>query len=87
MKYIAIMDSSEKFDGKPLYSIMNKKSAMELAQIFWYAPWRRWCVRFEEESVWSEDCLKVVRLWIRDLEAVAAGSFDCQMANDMKGNA
>jgi hypothetical protein len=67
MKYIAIMDSGEKFGGKPLYSVMNKKSAMELAQIFWYSLWRRWCARFMQDSVWSSDCLADVREILLDM--------------------
>jgi hypothetical protein len=51
---------NEVYDGKPLYWIVNNRTKMPIGQIFWYRPWRRWCVRFKEDTVWSSDCLENV---------------------------
>ena len=58
MKHICVVqEKCHLHAGKPVYSINNKKSGAPLAQVFWYQPWRQWCARFHEDSVWSNDCL------------------------------
>lgn len=65
MKYIKLVRiAGEEFNGKPLYGVWNKKSNDEIAQLFWYAPWRQWCARFIQDSVWSQDCLEDVRTYL-----------------------
>jgi len=63
-KFIGMIQSDEFFNGKTVFSIINKKSGHIIGQVFWYKPWRRWCARFDEDTVWSEDCLTDVRMFI-----------------------
>ena len=68
-KYIRIGQGTElsMHNGKPVYWIVNIRSNSPIGQIFWYTPWRRWCARFKEESVWSPDCLVDVNKAIKAL--------------------
>lgn len=50
-----------------LYSIRNNRSGGALGVVFWYAPWKQWCARFDENTVWSQDCLEDVRTFINSL--------------------
>lgn len=63
-KYIRFQKTDQEYEGKPVYEIVNKRSGACIGQVFWYKPWRRWCARFKENSVWSEDCLNDVRFFM-----------------------
>jgi len=60
-KFIRFDVRDDKLGGKPVYAIVNKKSGGELGQAFYYAPWKQWTARFDEDAVWSHDCLADVR--------------------------
>ena len=67
-KFIKIeKDSFFQEAGKPLYHIINKKGNDILARFIWYPVWKRWVCQFTETSVWSDDCLQTVRLWLQEL--------------------
>ena len=68
-KFIRLSKDTEvTHEGKPVYWILNKRAGASIGQLFWYTPWRKWCARFKEDTVWSEDCLADVRKFIRTLE-------------------
>lgn len=64
-KFIRFDKEPEDHEGKPVFSIVNKRAGDPLGQVFWYGPWRQWCCRFSEDSVWSQDCLADVREFIQ----------------------
>jgi hypothetical protein len=66
-KFINIEAESQEHAGRPVYAVNSNRSGEAMAQIFWHAPWRMWCVRFNPDTVWSEDCLRDVRLAIDHL--------------------
>lgn len=66
-KYITFQKDGQTFGGKDVYEVANKKSGKPLASIFWYQPWRQWTVRFDDNAVWSQDCLADVREFILSL--------------------
>lgn len=63
--FIRFEKRDEMHDGKPVYAIVNKRSGAELGVAFYYAPWRQWCARFDEDAVWSQDCLAAVIQFIK----------------------
>ena len=68
-KYIRLLidPTGAMHNGKPLYWIFNKRSNQSIGQIFWYPTWRLWAARFQEATVWSEDCLADVRAFIDEV--------------------
>lgn len=64
-KFIRFEKREDKHDGKPVYAIVNKRSGEELGQAFYYAPRRQWCARFDEDVVWSQDCIADVREFLQ----------------------
>lgn len=52
------------YNGHPVYSIDNNRSGQSLGNVLYYAPWKRWVARFDDDSVWSDDCLADVRDFI-----------------------
>ena len=60
-------DNSQQFGDREVYAIVNKRSGMPIGNIFWYQPWQQWAARFDEDSVWSQDCLADVREFILSL--------------------
>ena len=79
MKYIGFEIDNETHENRPLYNVKNIRSGDYIAQIFWYSSWRKWCVRFNEDSVWSEDCLADVRNTLLKL-GCGISPFDSQTA-------
>jgi hypothetical protein len=64
-KYIEFKkDEIQRYGGREVYAVVNKRSGTEIGNIFWYPPWRQWTARFDEDSVWSHDCLADVREFI-----------------------
>lgn len=68
-KFIRFEFDTGTHEGKPLFSIVNKRSNEAIGQVFWYGLWRQWTVRFREDSVWSQDCLADVREFIQRLNS------------------
>ena len=64
-KYIRFEVSFQTFGGKQVYQIVNKRSQEPIGNVFWYPRWRKWVARFDEDSVWSDDCLQEVMDFIR----------------------
>lgn len=64
-KFIRFEKRDDRHGGKPVYAIVNKRSGGELGQAFYYPPWRQWCARFDEDAVWSQDCLTDVSEFLR----------------------
>lgn len=60
-KFVHVRRTGEIHAGKAIFYVYNNKSNVGMAQIFWYRPWRMWCARFNEDTVWSEDCLADLR--------------------------
>jgi len=50
-----------------VFLISNKRFGDVLGHIEWYAPWRRYVVAFQEDTVWSQDCLADVAEFLRSL--------------------
>jgi len=48
-----------------VWLIRNKRSQDVLGQIEWYAQWRQYVAIFQENAVWSQDCLADVREFIQ----------------------
>lgn len=67
-KFIRLEKTKTMHEDHPIHSIVNKKSGQSIGQIFWYKPWKKWCVEFKPQTVWSEDCLDDVREFIQGLE-------------------
>ena len=66
-KYIRFEKDGQLFGGRDVYAIINKRSGVPIGNVFWYHPWRQWTVRFDEDSIWSQDCLSDVRDFILGL--------------------
>ena len=67
-KFIHFVEGELAF-GYPAYSIRNNKSGAELGQIGWYPAWRQYAAHFEDNTVWSQDCLADVRAFIQEKNA------------------
>ncbi len=63
-KYIEFKEDGQKYGKRNVYAIVNKRSGTPIGNIFWYPPWQQWTARFDDDSVWSEDCLEDVRKFI-----------------------
>lgn len=51
-------EKTDEYAGRPVYSIINKRSGDELGKIGYYAPWRGNVAHFNEGTVWSMGCLR-----------------------------
>lgn len=60
-------EESEQYSGRPTYRILNRRSGTELGQIGWYPRWKCFTVHFEDNSVWSADCLDDVQRKLTEL--------------------
>jgi hypothetical protein len=58
-KFITIeQKSSEKFNGKPVYRIINNRSGKELGILYYYASWKQYVFTQSQEGIlFSIDCL------------------------------
>lgn len=57
--------------GETIYRVVNKRAGDLLAEITWYADWRRWVMSPSFDTVWSEDCLRDVAGFMAGLRAPA----------------
>ena len=65
-RYIRFLSApGECFNDHPLYWIVNKRTRKPIGQVFFDDQWSMWCARFKEDGVWSEECLRDVRAFIR----------------------
>lgn len=72
-KYIKFEAQNRVHDGMPVFSIINKHHGDVIGEIFWYKDWKQMVARFKEDSIWSEDCLEDVRLFILGLNNTTGG--------------
>lgn len=67
-KYIRFdKDVTQQYGGREVYAIVNKRCGTPIGNVFWYPPWRQWTARFNDDAVWSQDCLADVREFILSL--------------------
>lgn len=67
-KYIEFKkDEIQRYGGREVYVVVNKRSGTEIGNVFWYPPWRQWTARFDEDAVWSQDCLADMREFMLSL--------------------
>jgi len=71
-KYITFHKDVQSFGGKIVYIILNKRTGKPLGDVFWYAPWKQWTARMDEDAVWSQDCLDDVRRFIIGLQTTVS---------------
>ena len=53
-------DGDEKFEGMPVYRILNNKSGEQLGILSWYKPWRQYVLSSQPECVFNDSCLRDV---------------------------
>ena len=41
-----------------VWACRNNKTGFGLGQVYWYGPWRKYCIRFSEEAVFDPGCLR-----------------------------
>ena len=58
-KYIHFENKPEfdAFMGQPVYACKNNRYGDQLAQIYFYAPWKQYVADFSKTVVFSADCL------------------------------
>lgn len=54
-------------DGHPVYLIVNKKHIEIIGRIAWFNDWKQYVADFDEDSVWSHDCLADVQAKLVEL--------------------
>ncbi len=67
-------DLDNLYGGKPRYYIYNNRSGDMLATLYWYAPWRQWCVQFDLNTIWSASCLADVNAAIAEISKLEKAS-------------
>lgn len=56
-KFIEMREKTKDDNGRPIYWIMNRKSATILGTISYYNPWRQYVAQMNNRVVLSHDCL------------------------------
>jgi len=66
-KYIAMLYVDEKFEGKPVYRIINNKSKNQIGILSWYKPWKQYVFSSQPNCVFNISCLKDVLDFIENI--------------------
>ena len=66
-KHIHFVESGE-FQTRLRYSCCNNKSGAVLADVFYYTPWHKYCVKFNPSSVFDEGCLRDIADYLSQLK-------------------
>lgn len=66
------IEKTSMFD-ETIYRIINKRHDDLLAEITWYADWRRWVMSPNFDTVWSADCLRDIAGFMEKLEGEGKG--------------
>lgn len=49
------------------YVVLNRKSGVVLAEIYWNGPWRQYCFFPEPQYVWSSSCLDTIIEFVKEI--------------------
>ena len=53
--------------GKAYWSCKNNKSSAELGIVYWYNPWKQYCIEFTPKSIFNVSCLADIQSFIKSL--------------------
>ena len=68
-KYIHFKQSTENFNGKPMYDCVNNRNKSTLARIFWFKTWKEYCfTQYEKDVIFNDGCLSDVIDFIKWLK-------------------
>ena len=63
-KFIHAEKTDHIISGKPVFSIVNNHSGDEIAEVCWYATWKRYVVSVNDSTVFDVGCLKSIIAFI-----------------------
>lgn len=60
--------TNKTYNNKPIFYCLNNKTNDELAVVYYYKPWRKYCVSFKENCVFDEGCLNDIISFMNQLK-------------------
>ncbi len=71
-KFLRVELTPEIVHAKAVVNILNARSGSELAKVFWYGPWKRFCwMQAAQNVVFSDDCSDAIGKFCREMNAIS----------------
>lgn len=68
-KHIHFENTSKLHRGHSLWLCLNNRTNEELGQVFYFTPWRKYCITFSENSAFDSSCCSDIADFLDQLDS------------------
>lgn len=61
----------ELHEDRPVYRVRNNKGGEQIAMIFWYKPWNKYCFTSQPQCIFDNKCLKDILSFIESTPTIS----------------